>query len=503
MPGMTTRSVGRRSILKWMSIAAAAPIVAACSAAAQPTAAPAPTKPAEKPAEATKPAASAAAPTTVAPAATKPAAQGATVAATKPATQAATAAATKPAVAAAQAPATGSSNVTLKALYWSDSPESHQVHLNVFKAFSEKNGGVKVEFDDTPSDAFVQKVTTMMAGGTPPDVMKLHPSWVLRFITAKQLTDLTDLSKDDRAAYLKAQLEFWTYQDRIFGMPYYSGPSFVYYNKSIFQKYGVKTPDDHLKAGTWTWQTLKDLAKQVSQGTGADRTFGWDAAQDATNIQYYTCVPVWDSGGELINKDETAWQVDSPEVIEVYQWHADMYLKDKSIPLPSDLQGISWLFDTGKLGMAWAGKFRALNLINAKFEIGMIGTPKGKVGPINRDGPNATGIPLGTKVLPQAYALAKFWGGPQAAPEWLGSGASIPVQTALLDSPEFKKGLKPFEDPKVYAESASTVRAWRIPGKGPEELRALKAEWEKVLVGQQDVPTAMKAAKAAMDPLLK
>jgi hypothetical protein len=42
-----------------------------------------------------------------------------------------------------------------------------------------------------------------------------------------------------------------------------------------------------------------------------------------------------------------------------------------------------------------------------------------------------------------------------------------------------------------------------VPGKAPEINRAWKAEWDKVLVGQQDVPTAMKNAKAAMDPLLK
>ncbi len=54
----------------------------------------------------------------------------------------------------------------------------------------------------------------------------------------------------------------------------------------------------------------------------------------------------------------------------------------------------------------------------------------------------------------------------------------------------------------MYQESARTVRAWRVPGRGAEAVRALKAEWDKVLIGQADVPTAMKAAKAAMDPLL-
>jgi multiple sugar transport system substrate-binding protein len=393
--------------------------------------------------------------------------------------------------------------VTVKALYWSSSPEDHQVFVDVFKAFQDRNPTITVEFDDTPSDAFTQKATTMMAAGTPPDAMELHPSWVLNYIVSKQLIDVSDKAKTDKAAYLPAQLDFWTYQNKLFGMPYYSGPSFIFYNKSLFKKYGAKTPEEHEKAGTWTWQTLRDLAKQVSAGSGADRTFGWDAAADASNLQFYTCVPIWDNQGELVNKDETAWLVDSDPVLEVMQWHADMYLKEQSIPMPSDMQGISWIFRTGRVGMAWAGKFRSIELVNAEFEVGMAGTPKGKAGPINRDGPNATGLPAGSKHPDQSYLLARFIGSAEAAPAYLSSGRAVPVQKALLDSDAFKKALKPYERGEVYAQSAATVRAWRVPGKGPEAGRAFKAEWDKVLVGEQGVPAAMKAAKAAMDPLLK
>lgn len=283
-------------------------------------------------------------------------------------------------------------------------------------------------------------------------------------------------------------------------MPYYSGPSFIMYNKSLFKKHNAKTPEEYAKEGQWTWENLRKAALQVTAGTGAEKSFGWDGSQ-SDNLQFYFSVPVWDNGAELINKEETAWLVDQPGVIEVAQYHADMVLKEKTIPLPSDVQGISWLFRTGRVGMAWAGKFRSIEVGNAEFDVGMIGTPKGKTGPVNRDGPNASGLPVGGKNLDQAYTLARFFGGPEAAPVYLASGRPVPVQKALLDSDAFKKALKPWERLEVYQEAINTVRAWRIPGRGPEIGRAWKAEWDKVIVGQQDVPTAMKAAKAAMDPL--
>jgi multiple sugar transport system substrate-binding protein len=453
---------------------AGASFLAACGSSA-PAA-----KPAEpaKPAEAPKPAES------------KPAAPAGQPAATL-----------APAAAAPAKPAAG--EITLKAAYWSSSPEDHNVFESVFRAFEEKNPGIKVSFDDIPDTEFTQKMLTMIVGGTPPDTMELHPAWVLNFILANQLNDLTDRAKDDKAAYIPAQLEFWSNQGKLYGMPYYSGPSFIFYNKTLFKKHGAKTPEEYEKEGNWTWSSLIEAAKKVTAGSGAEKTFGWDAAQNAVNLQFYTCVPIWCNEGDLVTKDESAWTLDDPKVVEVMQWHADLILKDKATPLPSELQGITWLFRTGRLGMAWAGRFRAIELANAEFEVGMVNTPKGKAGPINRDGPNASGLPMGGKNLDAAYKLAKFMGSPDAAPVYLASGRPLPVQTALLDSDHFKKSLKPYERLEVYTNAAKTVRAWRIPGKGPEALRTVQTEWEKVLVGQQDVPAAMKAAKAQMDPLLK
>jgi len=478
MTDRMSRRVTRRRLLRGMTYAAGglagAAIVAACTPPSQMGTAPA--KPAEpsKPADAPKPA------------------------------DAAKPAATTAAAAAPAAPA--GAGVTLKAIHWSSSPEDHKVFVDVFKAFEEKNPGTRVNFEDVPSDEFQQKALTTIVAGTPPDTMQLHPAWVLSFINANQLNDLTDRAKTDKAAYVPAQLEYWTNDGKQFGVPYYSGPSFIFYNKSLFQKVGAKSPEDHEKEGTWTWDTLQALAKQVSTGSGAEKTFGWDAATDATNqstnLQFYTCVPIWCNGGELINQEGTAWLVDSPPVVEVLQWHADLTLKDKAIPQSSDTQGASWFFRTGRVGMAWAGRFRALELMTADFEVGMVGTPKGKVGPINRDGPNGIGLPMGTKNVDAAYKLAAFVGSPDAAPIYLASGRALPVQTALFESDAFKSSLKKYERLEVYSESARTVRAWRLPGRGAEALRAMKAEWDRVLIGQADVPTAMKAAKSAMDPLL-
>jgi multiple sugar transport system substrate-binding protein len=224
-------TVSRRSLLGLFSLAAVVPVIHACGGAAAPTAAPA--KPTEGAGATTAPAKSAEA--------AKPAA---------------------------------GSQVTLKVIYWSSSPEDHNVFQDTFKAFMDKNPSIKVEFDDIPAAEFTQKALTMIVGGTPPDTMELHPAWVLNFINAKQLTDLTDLMKNDKPAFVPQQIDFWTHQAKIYGVPYYSGPSFMFYNKTLFQKVGAKTPEELEKEGNWTWEKLREAARLTTTGSGAERTFG-------------------------------------------------------------------------------------------------------------------------------------------------------------------------------------------------------------------------------------
>lgn len=497
--GKIARGFSRRFALRLGAIAAALPILAACAPAAVPTATSAP-KPVEKPAE--KPAAPTAAPAAPAPAATKPAEAAKPAEAPKPAEAAKPTEASKPA--AAVAPASKPAGV-VKAMYFSSSQPDNQVFVNVFKMFEEKNPGIKVEFDDA-TNAMEQKLLTAIAAGTPPDVFEEHPAYMVRLFANKQVMDLDDKVKadkdinvDDYFPYLR---DFFSYQGKLQGIPYYTGPSFVFYNKTMFQKAGLKTPEEMEKEGKWTWESLRETAMKLTSGTGATKTFGWDSAP-RSNLQFYFCLPVWANGGELLNKDQSAWMIDQDVPIKMVQMHADMLNKDKSIPTPADAQGASWMMTTGRIGMAYAGRFRAIELTNAPFEVGHVGTPKGSAGRVNRDGPNASGVPTAAKNPDGGFLVAKFFGSADVAPVYHATGRTLPVRKSMLESETYRKSFKPFERPEVYAEAAATVRALVLPSRGPEMQRAWDDEWDKVALGQQDAAAMVKAAKAKMDPLLK
>ena len=130
----------------------------------------------------------------------------------------------------------------------------------------------------------------------------------------------------------------------------------------------------------------------------------------------------------------------SPEVVEVIQQQADMTMKDKSVPLASDLQGATWLFRTGKVGLSWAGRFRSNELANVPFEARMVRDAEGE----GRRRSTATArtppaCRLARRTWTQAYKFAMYFGGPDAASEYLVTGATNPVRTDLLDSADVQE----------------------------------------------------------------
>jgi multiple sugar transport system substrate-binding protein len=348
---------------------------------------------------------------------------------------------------------------------------------------------------------------TSMAAGTPPDIFAVHVAWMVQVAAAGQLVDWTPWADADPASarlddYFPAQLAFYTYNAGLYALPYYSGPSCIWYNKDIFREKGLKTPEEHEKEGTWTWETLRDLARQASGGTGNEKVLGWDAAQNPSAIHYYLCVPWWTNGVEFINKEETEWQFDQDGIREVVKWHQDMALKDKSLVMPSDLQGITRMFDTGRLAMSWGIKAHAVSIPGDNFEVGHAPTPKGKAGRINRDGPNGVGTAKDSKYKDLAFKFGLFMGGEEGAPYYLSSGRSFPVRQSLQDSKYFHDALRPFENPAVHREAAQTVRNWRNPGQAAEWGRVFRAGMDEILLGA-DVDQVLKRITPEMNELLK
>ncbi|HEV2126163.1 MAG TPA: extracellular solute-binding protein, partial [Chloroflexota bacterium] len=182
------------------------------------------------------------------------------------------AAACAPAEKSAPAQAGPRRNATLHVIYPPTSDADLQIFTEIFKKFEEQHPGITINYDNAAighGDRLSEKLVTLVSGGTPPDVSIIHPSWASSLLSKGFFLELSDRMKKDKALrsddILPYALEFYQWQGKQYGLPYYSGPGLLYFNKTLFDQYGVKTPDKYEREGKWTWETFLQVAKQLTR----------------------------------------------------------------------------------------------------------------------------------------------------------------------------------------------------------------------------------------------
>src|SRR6266508_4115884 len=142
-------------------------------------------------------------------------------------------------------------NVTLRVVYPPTSDADLQIFQRIFKRFEEQYAPYKIDYDqeNIGHGKVAEKLTTLVAGGTAPDVSLIHPSWATSLLSKGFFLELSDRMKKDKALrsddLLPYCLEFYQWQGKQYGLPYYAGPGLIFFNKSLFDQYGVKTPNKY------------------------------------------------------------------------------------------------------------------------------------------------------------------------------------------------------------------------------------------------------------------
>lgn len=66
-------------------------------------------------------------------------------------------------------------------------------------------------------------------------------------------------------------LDMFTYKGESYGVNYpWSGNTLFYYNKTMFEEYGAKTPAEYYMEDNWNWDTMVECFKAVTKDTNGD-----------------------------------------------------------------------------------------------------------------------------------------------------------------------------------------------------------------------------------------
>jgi multiple sugar transport system substrate-binding protein len=179
--------------------------------------------------------------------------------------------------------------------YWSWTPQAEEQAAAFEKAYP--NVKVKVVNAGTGNDEYTKLQNAIKAGSGAPDVVQIEYYAFPQFTLTDSLLDLSGYGFGDfEGDYTASTWGSVTSGDAIYGLPQDSGPMALFYNKAVFDQFGIAVPttwDEYVAAA----QTLHaaDPSKYITADLG-------DAG--------FTTSMIWQAGGQPFQTDGTDVTID-------------------------------------------------------------------------------------------------------------------------------------------------------------------------------------------------
>lgn len=138
---------------------------------------------------------------------------------------------------------------------WSVATEGTATAEGTAKAiaeYEENHPGVKIRHETFENEAYKTKLRTAVAANELPDIFfAWFGAWSEPFVEAGKVMNLDDFYGDFSDEISAETLSYATFDGSLYGVPSSTPISVLYYNKALFEQYGVKVPttgDEFLEA---------------------------------------------------------------------------------------------------------------------------------------------------------------------------------------------------------------------------------------------------------------
>lgn len=119
--------------------------------------------------------------------------------------------------------------------------EREKIYEEAALEFEKENPGVKVKLTRFPNDSYKEKLSVAMAGGEVPDVFQSWGGgWLKNFADEGNVLDITADVEENH--FNQLTLDNSTYDGKVYGLPMGLTIDVVFYNKEIFDEYGLVPP---------------------------------------------------------------------------------------------------------------------------------------------------------------------------------------------------------------------------------------------------------------------
>ena len=157
----------------------------------------------------------------------------------------------------------------------SDSDAFMEGYRKIVDGFNESNEyGVKVEIQNITNADYKTKLTTMMASDSEPDIIFTWPlGYLENFVNGDKVVSIQkylDEDEDWKNSFNGGILDPLTYDGEVYAIPTQQSTAIMYYNKAIFDKYGLEVPTTYDEYVQQLSDGIKgeDLFNSLKDGTG-------------------------------------------------------------------------------------------------------------------------------------------------------------------------------------------------------------------------------------------
>jgi len=202
----------------------------------------------------------------------------------------------------------------------------------------EKQTGIKVNFEQIPQQELSQKQLTDLSTGTGTyDVIGwfLTPeyvdnNWIFPVDELRSNKGATDENLLALDSFFPPFIQTLTYNNKLYGLPFYGESIMMYYNTDEFMKAGIAKPPD-------TVAELEDACKKI-KAAGRMAGISLRGSQDQNAAIYPYLGWVYGYGGFWFNKDTHEVGLTKPETVEATESWAH-FLRDYG---PADVASYFW-----------------------------------------------------------------------------------------------------------------------------------------------------------------
>lgn len=183
---------------------------------------------------------------------------------------------------------------TLNALFMAQAAYSEADVRSMTDAFMKANPDIKVNLEFVPYEGLHDKTVLAQGSGGGYDVALFDVIWPAEYATNKVLVDVSDrITNDERKAVLPGAWTTVQYKGKYYGMPWILDTKYLFYNKGMLDKAGIKTPPK-------TWDELSADAKIIKDKGIVTNPIAWSWSQaEAAICDYATLVSAY--GGKFLD----------------------------------------------------------------------------------------------------------------------------------------------------------------------------------------------------------